>query len=746
MNIFALAGLLTAISSGTMALLMFFKGKHSLHYIWGLFCASIMMWGIGPYKIANIGNYESALLWWKIAYIGVIFIPIFFIHFVFKFLSINKKIFIYTVYFLGLLFLAANLFTDLFIKDIKWMFDQFYYIFPPTILYNFFIIFFIGLVFYGHIKLWQSYKKSNGVQRSQIKYLFIATSIGFGGGSVSFLPVYGVEIYPFLNLLIFPFAPIVAYAIFRYRLMDLRIAIRKIVLTVLLSAFVYFVFYLIMWGYSRLFGGVYNNVAYFFGIVVAPLFVIVFIWLKNKIKAFTDKHLFSSLYSSQEMLAKLADELNDSIDLDKIINLIAESIKEAMLPEKVCVLLIDGNYNSAFYDLQKSIEFDQKSIDYIASNYFLNKYLFKTQKLLFKDEIQMLLKYSKKNQEKKDFENILFVMNKAGMSVCAPMVMSDKIVGIIALGPKIGGDAYAADDLDFLNSLSSQAAIAINNAKLYLQVQEFNQTLQQKVEEQTKEIREQKEKIEKAYNLEKKSLENLKKLDQQKSEFMLITQHHLRTPLTSMIGYVSLLQDGIYGRVPAKIAKVIKKFSVSSNSLIRMVNEFLDLSEFSMGQKVVKVKPGVDIASIVEDIINEMDFHAEEKGLDLKFKKPKEEIYKIQADVNKLQAALINIVDNAIKYTQKGSIIIELQNKTVGDAKKVEIIVKDTGIGIEKKQIENLFLNLLNRGENAKKINVTGRGIGLYLSSKIIESHKGKIWAESEGLNKGSAFHIELPV
>ena len=153
----------------------------------------------------------------------------------------------------------------------------------------------------------------------------------------------------------------------------------------------------------------------------------------------------------------------------------------------------------------------------------------------------------------------------------------------------------------------------------------LNKNLEQKVSEQTKEIKG-------AYDIEKKAKENLQDLDVQKNEFMMITQHHLRTPLTSMMGYVSLLEDGAYGKVPPKIEKVVERFGISSGKLLRVVNEFLDLSQFEMGEKVIKIERNVDVKAIIKSTMNELSPDAKKKGLTLKFEEPKEDIPKIQVN------------------------------------------------------------------------------------------------------------------
>jgi signal transduction histidine kinase len=172
-----------------------------------------------------------------------------------------------------------------------------------------------------------------------------------------------------------------------------------------------------------------------------------------------------------------------------------------------------------------------------------------------------------------------------------------------------------------------------------------------------------------------------------------------------------------------------------------MVNEFLDITQFQLGGDVVSLKPGTQVDSIIEEIVKELEFETNKKGIYLKFEKPKEK-YPIQADQQKLKAALFNLFDNAVKYTQKGGVTIKMENLD----KNVKITVKDTGIGISPEGLTNMFNKTFERGERARKEFVTGRGVGLYISNQIIKAHNGKLWAESEGEGKGSTFHIELPI
>ncbi len=305
---------------------------------------------------------------------------------------------------------------------------------------------------------------------------------------------------------------------------------------------------------------------------------------------------------------------------------------------------------------------------------------------------------------------------------------------MIVLGSKISQEPYSEQDINLLTALSNQASIALTNAKLYDQVQDLSQNLQKKVDEQTKEIT-------RAYEVEKRAHQELEKLDEVKNQFMMASQHHLRTPLTAMSGYTDLILGGTYGKISPKMKEVILRLQISTSRLLRIVNEFLDISQFQLGKEIVFLQPNVDIVPILKEIVEELKFEADNKNIYLKFEKPKSKIPAIKADSEKMKVALFNIFDNAIKYTNEGGVTIKCE---VLDG-KLRITSRDTGAGIPKEELDTLFTKLFERGESAKKIFVTGRGIGLFISSQIIKGHKGKIWAESEGKDKGSTFVIELP-
>lgn len=262
---------------------------------------------------------------------------------------------------------------------------------------------------------------------------------------------------------------------------------------------------------------------------------------------------------------------------------------------------------------------------------------------------------------------------------------------------------------------------------------ELSENLQEKVDEQTKDIKE-------SYEVEKQAHEDLKKLDQVKTNFMLVAQHHLRTPLTITAGYLDNLLSGTYGELSEKPMEILKRAEESTTKEMKVVNDLLDVTSFQLGQGGVKLESNVSIKDILKEIVNDLKPGADAKNIYLKFN-DLNNIPQISADKNQLKMALANIVDNAIKYTIKGGVDVISENRNG----KLIILVKDTGIGISKEDQKDLFDKTFQRSEDAWKLNAVGKGLGLYLSSQIIKAHNGRIWVESEGKEKGSIFYVELP-
>lgn len=242
-----------------------------------------------------------------------------------------------------------------------------------------------------------------------------------------------------------------------------------------------------------------------------------------------------------------------------------------------------------------------------------------------------------------------------------------------------------------------------------------------------------------------KSYAKLKKIDEAKTQFFSIASHQLRTPLSVIKGYLSMALSGKYGNIDKEPKKFLKNVYESTERLIRLVNDFLNISRFQMG--VIKfVFNETPIEELVRSVVKELSSTAKLKGLYLELAivgkgHSKSKKVFLKADSQKIRQVILNLVDNAIKYTEKGGVSVKCQ---AFDG-RYRIEIEDTGIGMDREEKEKLF-KVFERGEKATSISPGGVGIGLFIAKEIVKAHKGKIWAESKGLGKGSRFVVELSI
>ncbi len=257
----------------------------------------------------------------------------------------------------------------------------------------------------------------------------------------------------------------------------------------------------------------------------------------------------------------------------------------------------------------------------------------------------------------------------------------------------------------------------------------------------TKEIK-TREEIEKLVKKLETANNRLRELDQQKSEFVSIASHQLRSPLTAIKGYASMLLEGSFGKITDKVKSPISKMLESSKRLVDIVEDFLDVTRIEQG-KMLYDFTRVDIKELLRDIINDVAPTIKRSGLNVNLTTDRGLAYIISADENKIRQVFSNLLDNAIKYTPKGNIDIKITESIPN--KKITISMKDSGIGMSTDFINNRIFGKFNRDIDATDFHTNGSGIGLYVASEIVKGHKGKIWAKSKGKNKGTIFSVELP-
>jgi signal transduction histidine kinase len=301
----------------------------------------------------------------------------------------------------------------------------------------------------------------------------------------------------------------------------------------------------------------------------------------------------------------------------------------------------------------------------------------------------------------------------------------EEFVGFLFLGDKLSGDIYSDQDLKLLEILASELAVAITNAKAYEEIEQFNITLQDRVNKATARLR--------------VANRNLKELDKAKDEFISMASHQLRTPLTTIKGYISMMLEGDSGKVSREQKEFLDYAFEGAERMVALISDLLNVSRLSAGRFVIEKVPS-DIVAVVSDEVRQLQSHAEAKQLTLKFIPPEHKLGQIMLDEGKTRQVIMNFIDNAIYYTKKGSITVSLEF----DKQKVYLRVRDNGIGVPEAAKAKLFTKFF-RADNAQVARPDGTGLGLYLAKRVVEDQGGTILFEStEG--KGSMFGFSLPI
>lgn len=291
-----------------------------------------------------------------------------------------------------------------------------------------------------------------------------------------------------------------------------------------------------------------------------------------------------------------------------------------------------------------------------------------------------------------------------------PMIVRDQLAGALVVCLSEEEQDLSENTLDLLNRLAQVIGIAIDNSRLYNELQDANK--------------------------------KLKELDKLKDEFVSLASHELRTPMTAIKSYIWMTINGDARLINEKQKLYLQRAYASVDRLIKLVNDMLNISRIESGRLTVTMQR-VDMVKLTQDVLNEVLPRAKEVGVNI-ILTPASSLPEVIADPDKIKEVIFNLIGNSLKFTPKdGNITISFEQK----GEFIETKIKDTGAGISSENIDKLFQKFSMVADSYKmNQSASGTGLGLYISRSIIEIHKGKIWVTSEGLGKGSEFIFSLKI
>lgn len=448
----------------------------------------------------------------------------------------------------------------------------------------------------------------------------------------------------------------------------------------------------------------------------------------------------ASLYQSERSRRQLAETLyevgqaiSQTLDLSEVLNLILEHLAEIVPYDRAAILLRKGDELEfvAIRGFPQGVQSSQLRVLINEGGLFEEIYLTQ-QPLILPDASQH-----------PDWQNISGLV-PARSWLAVPLNRFNRVIGILSLACELP-DTYSEDQAKLAVTFASQAAIALENARLYDKISRFTQQLEDMVRERT-------EAVQVAYL-------QLEQLDKVKSDFIQIAAHELRTPLTILRGYSQMLLIDPDIKENSGHLQLVSGIHSGAIRLHEIINSMLDVTKIDNRALELYPEP-LAIASLIQLVYQEFAEPIAERNLTLGMENLNA-LPAIEADPDALPKVFHHLITNAIKYTPDGGkITITGRAVTNGPdelrSKGIELVVGDTGIGIDPEFHELIFTKFYQTGELSRhstgktKFRGAGPGLGLAIAKGIVEAHRGKIWVESPGHNPeicpGSNFYIFLPL
>ena len=525
-------------------------------------------------------------------------------------------------------------------------------------------------------------------------------------------------------------------ALLAHRLPDLSGVVRQLLRQILLTVLTSLVFVLGILGAQRIAQRVTGLLGVVLGSVsVAVVLALSYPLLRRWLGVMLSRMLFGEGYDPQRIVHEYSQGISNILDLKVLAPAAVGIISEAMDVHHGTLVVCDQDADRAdgkirLRPVQGIGRLSLQPIEVSAHSPLLVS-MAESRAPLLQYDLDLLPHFQRVPEEQRRwFANL-------GAEVYVPIYAQDRLLGILALGAKRSGDPYTSYDLALLRTLAGQTAVALENARLFDDLKQLNAEITELNQELTQ------------------TNERLAILDRTKSDFINISSHELKTPLTQIKGYADILLevshgegtvDGAVGQMADGIVRGVKR-------LQSVVDAMLDVSLIE-AQAFVVHPCLISLRYVIEQAIDSLAPALQERqqrvamaGL--------AELPHIMADSTRLHQALRNVLINGIKFTPDGG-EIRVQARLIDEGSAVEIAVTDSGIGIDAEHHELIFdkfyrvseLNLHSTGQT--KFKGAGPGLGLPIAKGIIEAHGGRIWVESSGYDEdtlpGSTFYMVLPV
>jgi signal transduction histidine kinase len=696
---YVIAQLLNTFTTIVLGLFVYLKNRGNLvNRMFALHCLTIAIWAFSFAQMAVAQNAVEGLFWSRALHVGAIFIPVFLLHFICALLDIvheKKKILVaaYIIGFSMLAFVPTNLFVSHTVAVVGFK----YFVGPAGLQYHLFPLFFFVCTIYAFYELFKGFKHSQGLRKNQIKYLLVAFLIGYIGGPTGFLPLYHIPIPRWGLYTISIFSIIVAYAIVKYRLLDISIAIKTGTAYALLAVLTTGISIGLIVGVDRIFAGYpgYNPIlaTAIILLIIIPVFTYLLPRVKLKTESTIEKILYKNKYAYLDTLRAFSKRMTFILDQEELLQSVVRNVAELMGLDRASIFV--ANEGTGKFELRARAGETLHADASLPEDSAIISYLRKNKKSFLKEEMEKIL-------PQKEMAKIEVDLNRIEASLLIPLVGEGELIGIFALGEKASKEMFSHLDIELLETLANQTALILN----YKHIEE--------------------------------------QLRQQQKLLGLGTMaagigHEIGNAIVSIQTFLQLfperrLDKEFYGQFGKTALEDSQRIAQLVDMMRKLAQTHSSMSEF---------KP-MDIRMVIEQAALLLKKAIDKKNI--KIVKRYQEVPEVRGDESLLLMAFLNLFRNSLDFLPSGGeIAISLSDQEkfrLGPQGKpqqcVRIEIADNGPGIAKEHLSRVFEPFFTTRHE-------GIGLGLSMVHRVIEEHGGKIVLDSQ-LGKGATFTIHLPL
>jgi signal transduction histidine kinase len=687
--------LISAASMLILALFVLLKApRKKINRTFAFYSFCIVLWGFGQAWYITFESVFGAIMFHS----GAIFISSAFVHFVYTLLKLDKiknRVVIF-LYIGSFMFMLADLVT----LNVQGNVSNLVHLRPPLLIAM--LIFWSGSLLFAFVLLFKAYGRSTGLRNKQLKFLLTGSLIGYAGGGTNLLPALDpalFQINPFATYTVPVYTGIVAYAIYRYRLMGINMPLKRGMVYSFSAGLLMGLFVVLVLTITDALS-VYTRVDSFeVSLFSAVIIAFLFNPLRHRIQVLIDRIFYKKTYNYYSTLKKVSSGLSSKFDLQEISDFIGNEVCNVLgLRDMYVLSYVTGTgYRVISHTSMKS---DLKNGHYGNSNNASNnleleqsldivRYHLNAKDIIIKDELS--------GHERDTGPELVNSINRSfdlfNAKVMVPVLLENSPSLLLMIGEKMSCDIFTSEDISLLGTISEQMAIAVKHAELYR---------------------------------DKIHSERLASIGMMSATFA----HEIRNPLTSLKTFAQLMPEKYNDReFRNTFSKIVEGEIEKIDGLIN------DLLDFSIHKKATRMN-NFNLVSLLDETVDYVKGKAPySKGSITVKKKYSEREILVTGDSSKLNQAFVNILTNGYQAMNgEGLLTVDINP----NGHNAEIIITDTGEGIEPESISKIFDPFITTKE-------MGVGLGLAISKRIIEDHKGALHVES-AVSKGTSFTITLPV